>query len=1198
MSDPLSITASVIALLQLAATATQYLKDVKHGSADRLRLRDELRSTTCLLEMLRDRIEDDDETSETDQPLKPASVRVLAEPDGPLSLFEQVLQDMVTKLEPQARLRRLAKPFTWPFDKKDIAELLTCLERLKSHFNLVMQNDLHELAKLSNLKLDDLNNKADEVEARARDEEALKIISWISTISFRAKHEDILDSTQPGTGTWLLEHSTFQSWKRGDIDKLWCPGIPGAGKTSLLSLIISRLEQEKTAGSICLYLYCDYNRRMEQSASELLSCLLQQVLHQFPNKTLPAEVSLLYSQHQRYGTRPTHAQTTELLRTLAAKLERVFIVLDALDEFGESEEEALKFMETICSLGSHVKILCTSRFSTTFEEYFSHSARLQISAQNDDIAKFLESQISQKYRLSRHVRADPKLKDEIIETIIKESQGMFLLPKLHLESLSHKINRKEVRSSLKTLPVSLNATYSDALDRIYRQAPEAVGLAEAVLFWILCAKRSLTILELQQIYATQDLLEDIGLEEDDLPDADILTSVYGGLIMIDSDSQTVRLVHYTAQQYFEQFHSEKLKGARSSITNISIKYLSLPNFSSGICTTDRDMAQRLREYPFLDYAAKYWGADINQIDGDEFFPVLDKLVSSATALEATSQAFALHSNRHVNWSQEFPRDIPALVLAASFDLPRVLKRMVESGHELESKGTDEETALIRAASFGHQENVRTLLDLGADKDARDHMNETALQRAAGNGEVGVVEVLLNKGADVNVHTSSDWTALMSAVSSGDIRVVAMLVDAGANLMAETVWKDSALSIATRNGQEAIAILLADRGAVLPRGPAGRRASTVASRRGFTQLVRRLTADYEAVARQPLQRQSSRIMRGLTQIEETAEPGEEQTATEGEVPDEGDFSAVTEDLEYSIGFSRRYRIVEMLGKGHFAEVFSCTNRVTGMVYAVKVFKMDNWNSDTSKVRGIRAEFKALMSASHDNILRRIDLFAEYAEDKIYMVLELAPGRELFNFIVEKRVLSEDESRKIFLQIFSALEFLHNSGWVHRDIKPENILLFDRETLHIKLADLGLAKKIGNGPGNTELTTTLCGTPSYVAPEVLAESRHRSYEFGVDIWSAGVVLYICLCGFPPFSDELYSADFPFTLAQQIKSGRFDYPSPYWDPVGDPALDLIDSMLVVNPALRFNVKQCMKHPWTVLDSSVSVLQDTIRSASPEAI
>jgi hypothetical protein len=141
---------------------------------------------------------------------------------------------------------------------------------------------------------------------------------------------------------------------------------------------------------------------------------------------LPADVSVLYSQHQKYDTRPTQTQITEILQKLAAKLAKFYIVVDALDECGESEEDALQFMSALSSLGAHVKVLCTSRFSTTFEEYFSQSEKLQISAQNADITTFLEAQIRQKYRLSRHVRADPKLKDEIVETIIQESQGMYV----------------------------------------------------------------------------------------------------------------------------------------------------------------------------------------------------------------------------------------------------------------------------------------------------------------------------------------------------------------------------------------------------------------------------------------------------------------------------------------------------------------------------------------------------------------------------------------------------------------------------------------------------------------------------------------------------------------------------------------------------------------------------------------------------
>lgn len=129
------------------------------------------------------------------------------------------------------------------------------------------------------------------------------------------------------------------------------------------------------------------------------------------------------------------------------------------------------------------------------------------------------------------------------------------------------------------------------------------------------------------------------------------------------------------------------------------------------------------------------------------------------------------------------------------------------------------------------------------------------------------------------------------------------------------------------------------------------------------------------------------------------------------------------------------------------------------------------------------------------------------------------------------------------------------------------------LHIKVADFGLAKIIGE----ESFTTTLCGTPSYVAPEILEDSKKRRYTKAVDVWSLGVVLYICLCGFPPFSDELYSAEQPFTLTQQIRMGKFDYPSPYWDSVGDPALDLIDRMLTVDVEKRYTIDQCLEHPWT---------------------
>ncbi|PBP22661.1 hypothetical protein BUE80_DR006620 [Diplocarpon rosae] len=270
------------------------------------------------------------------------------------------------------------------------------------------------------------------------------------------------------------------------------------------------------------------------------------------------------------------------------------------------------------------------------------------------------------------------------------------------------------------------------------------------------------------------------------------------------------------------------------------------------------------------------------------------------------------------------------------------------------------------------------------------------------------------------------------------------------------------------------------------------------------------------------------------------------------------------------FLHQYTLLEKLGKGHFAEVFLCVEKSTGTRYAVKIFTKQPGVEERSKTEGLQQEIAVLMGVSHPNLLCLKDTFDE--PNAVYLVLELAAEGELFNWIVMKQKLTEEETRKIFIQLFQAIKYLHDRGIVHRDIKPENILLTDKD-LHLKVADFGLAKIIGE----ESFTTTLCGTPSYVAPEILEDSRNRRYTRAVDVWSLGVVLYICLCGFPPFSDELNTRDNPYSLTQQIKTGRFDYPSPYWDSVGDPALDLIDRMLTVDVEKRYTIDDCLEHPWT---------------------
>ncbi|MCJ1306415.1 hypothetical protein MMC25_000057 [Agyrium rufum] len=294
--------------------------------------------------------------------------------------------------------------------------------------------------------------------------------------------------------------------------------------------------------------------------------------------------------------------------------------------------------------------------------------------------------------------------------------------------------------------------------------------------------------------------------------------------------------------------------------------------------------------------------------------------------------------------------------------------------------------------------------------------------------------------------------------------------------------------------------------------------------------------------------------------------------------EGDEITVLDDARFLFrfaksnkdnnGFREKYRILQQLGKGHFATVYLCVEKTTGFRFAVKRFEKRP-GDDKGKSDGLQQEIAVLMSISHPNMLCLKDTYDE--EDGVYLVLELAPEGELFNWIVMKQKLTEEETRTIFVQLFQGIKYLHERNVVHRDIKPENILMVDKN-LSIKIADFGLAKIIGE----ESFTSTLCGTPSYVAPEILENSKHRKYTRAVDVWSLGVVLYICLCGFPPFSDELWTPQNPYTMSQQIKMGRFDYPSPYWDSVGDPALDLIDRMLTVDVNQRITIDECLEHPW----------------------
>jgi len=260
----------------------------------------------------------------------------------------------------------------------------------------------------------------------------------------------------------------------------------------------------------------------------------------------------------------------------------------------------------------------------------------------------------------------------------------------------------------------------------------------------------------------------------------------------------------------------------------------------------------------------------------------------------------------------------------------------------------------------------------------------------------------------------------------------------------------------------------------------------------------------------------------------------------------------------------YDLGEFLGKGTFATVKKGTNKSTGKKVAVKI--IDKNNIDV-KIESLKTEVKILMNVKHDNIVNLLDVFED--NDHVYLIMELMMGGELFDRICNDfpNGYSEMHASLLIKQMIEAVQYFHGKGIIHRDLKPENLLFEGPDDgSRIKIADFGLAK-IWSGD---TLVKTACGSPNYVAPEVLLNDM-RGYTFAVDMWSLGVILYVLLCGFCPFFDENTPA-----LFRAITQGNYSFPSPYWDDISDSAKDLIKRLLVVNPQKRLKPEEALLHPW----------------------
>jgi len=248
--------------------------------------------------------------------------------------------------------------------------------------------------------------------------------------------------------------------------------------------------------------------------------------------------------------------------------------------------------------------------------------------------------------------------------------------------------------------------------------------------------------------------------------------------------------------------------------------------------------------------------------------------------------------------------------------------------------------------------------------------------------------------------------------------------------------------------------------------------------------------------------------------------------------------------------------EVLGVGYFAVVYVGINKSTLGLVAVKAVD----KRLVEKEEALEREVRILSSINHMYIVKMLAIFDTMSH--LYIVMELMEGGELYDEILRRKSFTEGDTAYIMRQVFEALAYLHNQKIVHRDLKLENLLLVRKNALEIKIADFGLSTIY-----NTALFTA-CGTPFYVAPEIVLGD---GYSFEVDLWASGILLYILLSGKLP-----YAADNERDLYALILSNVLIFKSPQFDTVSDTAKDLISKLIVSAPNDRLTPSQALLHPF----------------------
>ncbi|KAF5242673.1 hypothetical protein FANTH_8582 [Fusarium anthophilum] len=775
-------------------------------------------------------------------------------------------------------MKRVWKRLKWdPDDIRDIRG------RISSNVSL-LNAFLHRMAR---------NNTAKLLQY-VEDQDLCKALEWLCPVDYGVQQSDLIMRRQPDTAKWLLNSPEFRRWLEIPGASMFCPGIPGAGKTIMTAVVVDHLllSPEFGEGVGIAYIYFNFRRGVEQTLSHLIASLIRQLAQQ--HCCAAGKVKDLYNTHTPGNTQATASELLDLLYsiTMPSWFSRLFVIVDALDECQSSGNIRTKFVSEMLRLQEKVKIniFATSRFITEIERLFiqNGAVTVKIRASNEDIQAYIGSILE---TLPACVRRSSQLQDEIKDTISRAVDGMFLLAQIYASSLEDKLTLKAVRATLNYFRQqgiqsntgedakiqALSQAYDQLMERIYNQRQGYKELAQKVLLWIVHACKPLTTVQLSHTLAFDEVRS--VYDEDNIPELQDIISVCNGLVVVDKESDIIRLVHYTAQQYFEHKRECWFPDAEWTIASTCLAMLTTIEWFSpstqvyaaehwgrhlSLCPPSAQRRRQVIQFLQQDNLTSAWAKSMTW----DLMEALDLAGNAGNRVQLKGLHLTAHFGLTVAMNELLADgthlispDVTdgklrtPLCYAARSGNEDAVKLLIRHGSNVNVETLDGQTPLTIATTHGHEKIAQILIDKGANVDQPSlyswsflgpMLRTTALCIAAVEGHADIARLLLAHGADIEFENKKGEMAIFLAASSGHADVMQLLIENGADIESADKTMTTPLMQACKNGHlQAVKLLLRHEAGLERINNDGKTAMSVATSSGSEPI---LTALIEAGAR--------------------------------------------------------------------------------------------------------------------------------------------------------------------------------------------------------------------------------------------------------------------------------------------------------------------------------------------------------------